>query len=209
MAPGPNNARVESDPTGVIDVAAFNQILELEEDDTLAYSRDMIAMYFAQAPETFAGMDAALAATDLRTLADLAHFLMGSSATLGIARVAASCERMEGLGEASLKAARENANANAGDKDRDRDPRRAVALEQIAALLAEVKREYADAERWLRDWYADHGQGFDEPRPVEEESGAADTESELKSEATESGDAVDAPPQLQPPPKYAPPPATS
>jgi hypothetical protein len=60
QAPGPNNARVESDPTGVIDVAAFNQILELEEDDTLAYSRDMIAMYFAQAPETFAGMDAAL-----------------------------------------------------------------------------------------------------------------------------------------------------
>ncbi|KAJ7714187.1 signal transduction histidine kinase [Mycena metata] len=175
---------VDADSTGTIDVAAFNQILDLDDDDTHAYSKDMIVMYFAQAPKAFAEMDAALAATDLRTLADLAHFLMGSSAALGIARVAASCARMEGIGEASLKA---------GGKDPARG-----ALEQIGALLEEVKREYADAETWLRRWYADHGQKFDEAKPLETEEAAEGSGPELKSDIAEG---VDASPQ--PPPKNA------
>ncbi|KAJ7695951.1 signal transduction histidine kinase, partial [Mycena rosella] len=129
--------------SGTIDVAAFNQILDLDDDDTnYACSKDMFAVYFAQAPAAFKGMDSALAATDLRGLADLAHFLMGSSATLGIVRVAGSCARMEGVGEASRS---RNAPADA------------AALAQLGALLTEVKREYADAETWLRRWYAEHG----------------------------------------------------
>ncbi|KAJ7043881.1 signal transduction histidine kinase [Mycena alexandri] len=183
-------ARVGSDSAGTIDVAAFNQILDLDDDDTHAYSKDMIVMYFAQAPKAFAEMDAALAATDLRTLADLAHFLMGSSAALGIARVAATCARMEGVGEASLKA---GAAAAEG-----KDPGRAGALEQIGALLREVKREYADAETWLRRWYTDHGQKFDEAKPPETEEAAEGSGLEPKSDIAE---AVDAPPQ--PPPKNA------
>ncbi|KAJ7645590.1 signal transduction histidine kinase, partial [Mycena polygramma] len=113
---------------------AFNQILELDDDDTHAYSKDIVAAYFAQAPDAFASMDAALTAMDLTTLADVAHFLMGSSATLGIARVAGACGRLERM-------------EGAGGKDGD----------ALAKMLAEVKREYADAARWLRRWYEDHG----------------------------------------------------
>ncbi|KAJ6584707.1 signal transduction histidine kinase [Mycena capillaripes] len=194
------NVRVDADPTGVIDVDAFKQILELDDDDTHAYSKDIIGHYFAQAPEAFVGMDAALAETDLRTLADLAHFLMGSSATLGIARVAGSCERLEGVGKASLKAR----DAAADDKG---DPGRAAALKQIAALLVEVKREYADAEGWLRRWYADHGQRFDEPKPQPTSApkkAEVGSESKPESGITGAGETVDAPPQ--PPPKSAAPP---
>ncbi|KAJ6557249.1 signal transduction histidine kinase [Mycena vulgaris] len=152
--------RADKDATGTIDVAAFNQILDLDDDDThYACSKDMFAMYFAQAPAAFKGMDTALAATDLRGVADLAHFLMGSSATLGIVRVAGSCARMEGAGEAGLQA---------------REPRRGgrgaetAALAQIGALLVTVKREYADAEIWLRAWYAEQGETFDEVVPPAE-----------------------------------------
>ncbi|KAJ7606383.1 signal transduction histidine kinase, partial [Mycena polygramma] len=119
----------------VIDAEAFNQILELDDDDTHAYSKDIVAAYFAQAPDAFASMDAALTAMDLTTLADVAHFLMGSSATLGIARVAGACGRLERM-------------EGAGGKDGD----------ALAKILAEVRREHADAERWLRRWYEDHGQ---------------------------------------------------
>ncbi|KAJ7432353.1 hypothetical protein FB451DRAFT_1480898 [Mycena latifolia] len=119
--------RADADTEGNIDLAAFRQILDLDDDGThYACSKDMIAVYFAQAPAAFKGMDSALAATDLRALADLAHFLMGSSATLGMP---------------------------AADT---------AALAQLGALLAEVRREYADAETWLRRWYAEHGEAFPE-----------------------------------------------
>lgn len=52
--------RIDVDASGTIEVAAFNQILELDDDGTYTYSKDMIAMYFAQVPTAFAGMDAAL-----------------------------------------------------------------------------------------------------------------------------------------------------
>ncbi|KAJ7366598.1 signal transduction histidine kinase [Mycena albidolilacea] len=149
-----------TDPSGIINTETFDQNLELDDDDTHAYTKDMFTMYFAQAPTAFAGMDAALAQTDLRTLADLAHFLMGSSATLALQRVAAVCQRMESIGEASLaadsdsKAAGADGAARAGGATED-------ALKQIAELLKEGKREYADAERWLKSWYAQHNQTFE------------------------------------------------
>ncbi|KAJ7163282.1 signal transduction histidine kinase [Mycena filopes] len=185
MAPGDAAAAAADSAGGTIDLAAFTQIIELDDDDdTYAYSKDMISMYFTQAPKTFAEMDAALAATDLRTLADLAHFLMGSSATLGIARVAATCARMEGVGEASLAAA-------------DKDAESGGALKQIGTLLTAVKREYADAETWLRRWYADHGQAF-EPPPPPPETEAEAAQEVPKSDAEVERD-VGAPPQ--PPPQ--------
>lgn len=31
------------------------------------------------------------------------------------------------------------------------------ALDKIDRLLVQVKKEYSDAEKWLRDWYREHG----------------------------------------------------
>ncbi|KAJ6620773.1 signal transduction histidine kinase [Mycena sp. CBHHK59/15] len=130
----------------VIDMDAFNQILELDDEGTHKYSMDIMVAYFTQATTTFAAMDKALAEKNLPALADLAHFLMGSSAALGAAQVQASCGRME---EAATDA----------------------PLQEIRALLGVVKDEYADAERWLRKWYADRGESFDHPADADADAG--------------------------------------
>lgn len=75
------------------------------------------------------------AARSLPDLSSLGHFLKGSSAALGVARVQASCTRIQHLGTNDARA----------------DP--ADALAEIARVLARVKREYAAAERWLRAWF--------------------------------------------------------
>lgn len=31
------------------------------------------------------------------------------------------------------------------------------ALNRIESLLTQVKKEYSDAEKWLREWYKEHG----------------------------------------------------
>ena len=31
------------------------------------------------------------------------------------------------------------------------------ALNMIESLLTQVKKEYSDAEKWLREWYKEHG----------------------------------------------------
>ncbi|KAJ7729688.1 signal transduction histidine kinase [Mycena maculata] len=179
--------RVDAEATGTIEVGAFNQILELDDDDSYTYSKDMIAMYFAQVPTAFAGMDAALASKDLRELADLAHFLMGSSASLGIARVAASCAGIEGIGKASLKATEQDSAHDSTE-----------ALAEIGVLLGKVKREYRDAQTWLRRWYSERGESFDEEVDIPE----SDEKPEQDSEPTvASDDAVDIwiPPPAPPP----------
>ncbi|KAJ7505522.1 signal transduction histidine kinase [Mycena galericulata] len=177
--------QVETDPSGTIEVGAFNQILELDDDDTFKYSKEMIAMYFAQVPTAFAGMDAALASTDMRALADLAHFLVGSSASLGIARVAASCGRIEGAGKAGLKAA----EAHEGGTPYDN----AGALAELGGLLKDVKREYGDAQTWLRRWYSEHGETFDEVT-AEELPEAGPSSKSTPSSKSDTNSAVDIPP---------------
>lgn len=126
------------------------------------------------------------AQTDLRTLADLAHFLMGSSATLALQRVAAVCQRMESIGEASLAA---DSDSKAGGADGAAGATE-DALKQIAELLKEGKREYADAERWLKSWYAQHNQTFEstaDAAPDPEGEGDADPKPDAEAAAPLAG----------------------
>ncbi|KAJ7263973.1 signal transduction histidine kinase [Mycena haematopus] len=155
--------RVPSD-IPIVDIPAFDQILELDDNAAHTYSKDMFNLYSSQVPTTFADMDAALVATDLHTLADRAHFLMGSSAALGMARVAAVCEEMERVGKASLVAADPESEPDESETSNDEGVKYSpeAALKLIAQLLEEGKREYADADRWLLSWYAENAQGPDE-----------------------------------------------
>ncbi|KAJ6504809.1 histidine-phosphotransfer domain HPT domain-containing protein [Mycena vitilis] len=136
-----------------IDMSIFSQILELDEDGTHEFSKEMVVAYFSQASTTFDDMDNALAAKKLPELSALGHFLKGSSAALGICKVQAACEKMQHYGDLRDEAA---------GKDLNEDD----ALAKIDALLVEVKTEYADAERWLKKWYADQKDPFDEPTPA-------------------------------------------
>ncbi|KAF7346088.1 Histidine-phosphotransfer domain HPT domain-containing protein [Mycena sanguinolenta] len=221
-----------------VDSPAFSQILELDDPDDGAhtYSKDMFELYASQAPATFKDMDRALSAADFRTLADRAHFLMGSSAALGVARVAAVCEEMERVAKARLALASEHdepillvptpAPASVPARDPTRDPSTSdesqgglseeQALKQIAALLEVGKREYAQAERWLRGWYVEHAgaapppsasgvdveereQGAAKSTPASREGGAAGS-SKAPPRPTDS-DATPAPTRTTPPVK--------
>ncbi|KAJ7695950.1 histidine kinase, phosphotransfer Hpt [Mycena rosella] len=128
----------------------FGQILELDEEGTHDFSKEMVTAYFEQATTTFGSMDQALADKKLPELSALGHFLKGSSAALGISKVQAACEKMQHYGELR-------------DEDADRDLAAPEALAKIDALLVEVKAEYARAEKWLRKWYAAHNEQFAEP----------------------------------------------
>ncbi|EJC97960.1 histidine-phosphotransfer domain, HPT domain-containing protein [Fomitiporia mediterranea MF3/22] len=128
----------------IIDMDTFRQILDLDEDETHDFSSGMAWAYFDQAATTFKEMKEALAAKDLSKLSSLGHFLKGSSAALGVAKVQASCERMQHYGQRRD----EEANVDLAPEE---------ALSRIERLLVQVKTEYDDAESWLRNWYKEHG----------------------------------------------------
>nr|VWP00957.1 Beta-xylanase (EC [Ganoderma boninense] len=128
------------DQEGVIDLDTFNQILDLDEDDTHEFSLGMTEAYFSQASSTFTDMDDAFEKKDLPKLSSLGHFLKGSSAALGVSAVQATCEHIQHYG--ALR-----------DEETGGDLTQEDALAMIAPLLERVKREYAIAEKWLRNWY--------------------------------------------------------
>lgn len=80
---------------------------------------------------------------DLAKLSSLGHFLKGSSAALGVARVQASCERIQHYGQLR-------------DEEVGADLTSEAALQKIEPLLGRVKKEYAVAEAWLKKWYEDN-----------------------------------------------------
>ncbi|CAK5270196.1 unnamed protein product [Mycena citricolor] len=125
-----------------IDMEAFSQILELDEEGSHDFSKEMVTAYFSQATTTFVDMDKALADENLPELSSLGHFLKGSSAALGIHHVQASCEKMQHYGELR-------------DEIAGIDLKSDEALARIRVLLPATKAEYADARRWLKKWYDD------------------------------------------------------
>ncbi|KAG6849926.1 hypothetical protein H0H93_003455 [Arthromyces matolae] len=123
-----------------IDFSIFEQILELDEDDTHDFSKTMTDAFFDQAETTFDEMDTALLNKDLKKLSSLGHFLKGSSAALGLSKVQASCEKIQHYG---LKRD-EEASVDLTEED---------SLSRIKALREQVKLDYDIAEKWLKNWY--------------------------------------------------------
>ncbi|KIJ54969.1 hypothetical protein M422DRAFT_58233 [Sphaerobolus stellatus SS14] len=128
---------------------ALEQILELDEGDNHEFSKEMAWAYFEQARSTFDEMDAAFNAQDLPKLSSLGHFLKGSSAALGVSKVQRSCERIQHYGDLRD----EEANVDITPQD---------ALARMAKLLKSVKKEYVQAEKWLKAYYVYLGAGGDD-----------------------------------------------
>jgi len=128
-------------PVATIDMETFEQILDLDDEDSHEFSRGMAWAYFDQVAKAFQDLDAAMASKDLHQLSELGHFLKGSSAALGVSKVQESCEKIQHYG--LLR-----------DEEANIDLSPSVALDKIAKLLVDVKLQYAAAEKWLRDWYA-------------------------------------------------------
>ncbi|KAJ7644321.1 histidine-phosphotransfer domain HPT domain-containing protein [Roridomyces roridus] len=143
----------ESDaPSEPVNLDIFNQILELDDGDTYDFSKEMVEAYFSQAPTTFESMNEALTEKDHTKLSELGHFLKGSSAALGISKVQSACEKIQHYGELR-------------DEEAKKDITPDDALSRIELLITEANTEYALAEKWLRKYYADRNQAFDEPEP--------------------------------------------
>ncbi|TFK98402.1 signal transduction histidine kinase [Pterulicium gracile] len=141
-APDPeaNDADDDDDDAPPIDLETFEQIMELDEDDTHDFSRAMTWQYFSQVGTTFTKMEEALSAENLNELSDLGHFLKGSSAALGVAKVQDSCERMQHYGHLR-------------DEERGVDITKKEALKLIRGCLTKAKKDYVEAEAWLKDWF--------------------------------------------------------
>lgn len=83
---------------------------------------------------------------NLDKLSALGHFLKGSSAALGFQKVQASCELIQHLGHKH-------------DSETGKDITSEVALGKIGPLLVRVKVDYSEAEKWLKNWFAENAGG--------------------------------------------------
>jgi len=127
--------------SGLIDVPTFLQVLEMDDDDVRRFSRDIVFEYFEQAESTFGQMQDSLEEKDLETLSKLGHFLKGSSATLGVAKVRDSCEKIQNLGAHKDES---------GAKDLPDDE---TCLDRLEKTIAQAKQEFEAAEDVLKRFY--------------------------------------------------------
>lgn len=79
---------------------------------------------------------------DCKKLSSLGHFLKGSSATLGVTKVQNACESIQHYGDLR-------------DNKAGIDIAPEVALSKISAVLKDAKKQYREAEIWLREWYSE------------------------------------------------------
>ncbi|SCU96296.1 LAME_0F15764g1_1 [Lachancea meyersii CBS 8951] len=85
-------------PQQVINWDTLNEIVSMDEDSP-DFSKNLVIQYFDQAATTFQQIQQELdGRCELEQLASLGHFLRGSSAALGLQRIAWACERIQNLG---------------------------------------------------------------------------------------------------------------
>jgi osomolarity two-component system phosphorelay intermediate protein YPD1 len=123
-----------------IDVDTFEQILEMDEPDDHEFSQSIVFGFFDQAEETFVQIEEALEKKDLPDLSSLGHFLKGSSATLGLAKVRDGCEKMQRYGK------KENVDGSPEDDEE-------ICLQRIKEAFEAVKTDYQEVETALREYY--------------------------------------------------------
>ncbi|KAG9120683.1 hypothetical protein FRC07_003722 [Ceratobasidium sp. 392] len=135
------------EPTETLDIdeTVFSQITEMDDDDPdCEFSREIVVDYFKQAATTFEELRQALEKEDLATLSAKGHFLKGSSAALGVKKVQESCEHVQHYGAKR-------------DEIAGIDLTAAQALRRVALMMPRLERDYALAEKWLRNYYLEKG----------------------------------------------------
>jgi len=124
----------------IIDMEAFGQLLELDEDDDSSFSETITLEFFEQALKIFKEMDENLEAKNVTRLAELAHFLKGSSGQVGVRKVKEECNRMQYYGKLR-------------DEEKKVDLKEEQALEMITASLKVAKKDYEEAEKLLKEYF--------------------------------------------------------
>lgn len=152
-------------PREIVDWNILNEIVSMDEDDP-EFSKGLIIQYFEQAETTFQQMQTNLEGSgDLKSLANLGHFLKGSSAALGLQRIAWVCERIQNLGRMkenrfpakeflAYQSALEIPNQGVYQDVRISDPQDApLYLKLISEALEQARYEFALARKELSKYY--------------------------------------------------------
>jgi len=129
-------------PEKILDMDIFQQILDLDEVNH-DFSLSMVQDYFEQAQETFLKLDRNVQDENLAELSALGHFLKGSSAAIGLVKVQNSCERIQHFGVRR-------------DEKAKQDLKPEEALDRIKTQLAQLREEYAEGERYLKEWFREN-----------------------------------------------------
>ncbi|KAK4047446.1 Phosphorelay intermediate protein [Microbotryomycetes sp. JL221] len=126
----------------IVDMEVFEQLLEIDDDESHEFSKTLAFDYISQAESTFKEIEEALEAKDLDTLSRKGHFLKGSSAALGLQRVQRTCEQMQHVGQRKDESG-ESSTLLSEDE----------ALSRCRGLLERVKREQDEAKDWLEAFF--------------------------------------------------------
>jgi osomolarity two-component system phosphorelay intermediate protein YPD1 len=160
----------------IIDKDTFDQVLEMDDDDTVReFSREIVFDFFSQAKTTFEQIDEALQEESLKTLSDLGHFLKGSSATLGFIKVQNSCEKIQRYGK------RENLDGSPGPDDK-------TCLSNIATALKDVKAELSEVRGMMHAFYGVDGEEGDEDDDDDDDDSSSDDDDEDDDEEDGEGE---------------------
>ncbi|AQZ14592.1 YPD1 (YDL235C) [Zygosaccharomyces parabailii] len=155
-------------PKDIINWGILNEVVSMDEDYP-EFSKGLIIQFMEQAQTTFDKMQLNLDTTrNLSDLDSLGHFLKGSSAALGLQRIAWVCERIQNLGRKressfpSPEAVRaslvnesvESTSANSFDSG-SASPQGddTVYLKAISEALQEARNEFELAKLELSKYY--------------------------------------------------------
>jgi len=141
MAP-PQDESTEVDFGDNVDMATFEQILDMDEEPgDREFSQGIVFDFFNQAEDTFKSMDDDVKNKNLQSLSDKGHFLKGSSATLGFTKIKDECEKIQHWGKKKDET---------GTVD---EPDEAKCLRLIAESLVEAKKAYKVVEGLMKKYY--------------------------------------------------------
>ena len=88
---------IEPIPAEIVNWTILDEITYMDPNDP-DFSRDLAQQFFQQAETTFSEISAELNGNkNLEELEKLGHFIKGSSAALGLQRIAWACERIQNL----------------------------------------------------------------------------------------------------------------
>jgi osomolarity two-component system phosphorelay intermediate protein YPD1 len=148
-----------------LDATTFEQLLEMDDDDEREFSKGIVWNYFEQVKGSFAPIEDGMYVSslsslltrasqkrDFHALSSLGHFLKGSSAAVGLIKLKGSCEKIQNYGN-KLD---ETGNHSISEED---------ALARIADVLLVTKKDFRDAEIWLKRFYGEDPGRDDEVAP--------------------------------------------
>lgn len=135
-----------------LDATTFEQLLEMDDDDEREFSKGIVWNYFEQVKGSFAPIEDGIQKRDFHALSSLGHFLKGSSAAVGLIKLKASCEKIQNYG-------------NKLDETGNHSISEENALARIADVLLVTKKDFRDAEIWLKRFYGEDPWRDDEAAP--------------------------------------------